>query len=120
MIKAADKHVGDKIRNARKLAKLTQTQLGEKLGISFQQVQKYEKGTNRVGSSRLWDISEILDIPVAAFFEGLPGQGADSGSLDSYSIVALRNAERFDLIKSDKMREAISNTIHAADKWEPK
>jgi transcriptional regulator with XRE-family HTH domain len=59
---------------------MSQEKLGERLGITFQQVQKYEKGTNRVGASRLQAIASILDAPVSFFFEDAPGQPAGSGS----------------------------------------
>jgi len=60
---------------------MSQEKLGESLGITFQQVQKYEKGTNRVGASRLQNISAVLNVPVSFFFEDAPGeQGAESGS----------------------------------------
>ena len=58
---------------------MTQQQLAERVGIKFQQIQKYETGTNRVSASRLWDIAAVLHVPVAFFFEGLEGQAADTG-----------------------------------------
>jgi transcriptional regulator with XRE-family HTH domain len=68
-----DKHVGGRVRMYRVKANMSQQILGAQLGLTFQQVQKYEKGTNRIGASRLHQISEILNIPVASLFEGLPG-----------------------------------------------
>jgi transcriptional regulator with XRE-family HTH domain len=68
-----DKHVGGRVRMYRLKANMSQQVLGTQLGLTFQQVQKYEKGTNRIGASRLHQISEILNIPVASLFEGLPG-----------------------------------------------
>lgn len=68
-----DVHVGARVRMYRIEAAMSQETFGKQLGITFQQVQKYEKGTNRIGASRLQQISEILDIPVAALFEDLPG-----------------------------------------------
>ena len=67
-----DVHVGGRIRMRRNMLGMSQEKLGESLGITFQQVQKYEKGTNRVGASRLQDISSILNTPVAFFFEDAP------------------------------------------------
>jgi transcriptional regulator with XRE-family HTH domain len=58
---------------------MTQQQLGDKVGVKFQQIQKYEAGTNRVSASRLWDIAQTLEVPVAFFFEGLDGQMEDNG-----------------------------------------
>ena len=66
-----DSHVGQRVRQRRWLLGMTQQQLAEKVGIKFQQIQKYETGTNRVSSSRLWDISEVMDVPVSFSFEGL-------------------------------------------------
>ena len=72
-----DVHVGQRVRARRKMLGLSQTQLGEELGVTFQQVQKYERGANRIGSSRLFRMSSTLDVPVSYFFEGaetkLPG-----------------------------------------------
>ena len=65
-----DVHVGQRVRARRKMLGLSQTQLGQELGVTFQQVQKYERGTNRIGSSRLFRMSTTLDVPVAYFFEG--------------------------------------------------
>lgn len=68
-----DMHVGSRIRLRRNMLGMSQEKLGENLGITFQQIQKYEKGTNRVGASRLQAIANILGVPVAFFFEDLPG-----------------------------------------------
>ncbi|WP_332065347.1 helix-turn-helix domain-containing protein [Bartonella sp. CB189] len=64
-----DIYVGTRIRLRRNILGLTQEKLGEKLGITFQQIQKYEKGTNRIGASRLQAIAEIMDVPVSYFFD---------------------------------------------------
>ncbi|MCZ6771692.1 MAG: helix-turn-helix transcriptional regulator [Proteobacteria bacterium] len=71
-----DVHVGGRVRMRRTLLGLNQTTLGEALGISFQQVQKNERGTNRIGASRLYEISKILDVPVSYFFEELTEESA--------------------------------------------
>lgn len=68
-----DVHVGGRIRMRRNMMGMSQEKLGESLGITFQQIQKYEKGTNRVGASRLQAISGVLSVPVAYFFEDAPG-----------------------------------------------
>jgi len=73
-----DVYVGSRIRLRRNILRLSQEKLGEKLGITFQQIQKYEKGTNRVGASRLQAISEIMGVPVSYFFEeAMVGKSAD-------------------------------------------
>ena len=70
-----DKHVGARVRMRRMMLGMSQEKLGNSLGLTFQQVQKYEKGTNRIGASRLQQISHILQVPVAFFFEGAPTVG---------------------------------------------
>ena len=67
-----DKHVGSRVRMRRMMLGMSQEKLGNNLGLTFQQVQKYEKGTNRIGASRLQQISQILQVPVSFFFEGAP------------------------------------------------
>ena len=74
-----DVHVGSRIRLRRNMLGLSQEKLGESLGITFQQIQKYEKGTNRVGASRLQAISAILNVPVSFFFEDAPGSSNQAG-----------------------------------------
>ncbi|EKV27686.1 Transcriptional Regulator, XRE family [Caenispirillum salinarum AK4] len=64
-----DVHVGSRVRLRRTLLGLSQEKLGEAIGLTFQQVQKYERGANRIGASRLWDLSRVLDVPVSFFFE---------------------------------------------------
>ena len=58
---------------------MTQQQLGDRVGIKFQQIQKYETGTNRISASRMWDIAATMEVPVSFFFEGLDGQAPDTG-----------------------------------------
>jgi transcriptional regulator with XRE-family HTH domain len=75
-----DKHVGARVRMRRMMLSMSQEKLGDALGLTFQQVQKYEKGANRIGASRLQQIAHILQVPVSFFFEGapsLPGQTTD-------------------------------------------
>ena len=67
-----DKHVGSRVRMRRMMLGMSQEKLGDSLGLTFQQVQKYEKGTNRIGASRLQQISLILQVPISFFFEGEP------------------------------------------------
>ncbi|SPJ23834.1 helix-turn-helix domain-containing protein [Palleronia abyssalis] len=71
-----DIHVGSRIRQRRWMTGVTQQQLAEKVGIKFQQIQKYETGMNRVSASRLWDIAEALDVTISFFFEGLDTEAA--------------------------------------------
>ncbi|MBV8744162.1 MAG: helix-turn-helix transcriptional regulator [Xanthobacteraceae bacterium] len=67
-----DRHVGSRVRMRRMMLGMSQEKLGDALGLTFQQVQKYEKGANRIGASRLQQISQILQVPVSFFFEGVP------------------------------------------------
>ena len=67
-----DTHVGSRIRLRRTLLGMSQERLGEALGLTFQQVQKYERGVNRVGASRLFDLSRVLDVPISFFFDDMP------------------------------------------------
>jgi transcriptional regulator with XRE-family HTH domain len=67
-----DVHVGSRIRLRRTLMGMSQERLGESLGLTFQQVQKYERGVNRVGASRLFDLSRVLDVPISFFFDDMP------------------------------------------------
>ena len=69
-----DAHVGARIRLRRKLLGLSQQQLAERLGLTFQQVQKYERGVNRVSASKLYETAQVLGAPVTHFFEGLDGE----------------------------------------------
>ncbi len=73
-----DMHVGARIRLRRTLMGMSQERLGDALGLTFQQVQKYERGVNRVGASRLFDLSRILDVPISFFFDNMPEPLASS------------------------------------------
>jgi transcriptional regulator with XRE-family HTH domain len=73
-----DKHVGSRVRMRRMMLGMSQEKLGDALDLTFQQVQKYEKGTNRIGASRLQQISHILQVPVSFFFEGAPATAGNS------------------------------------------
>ncbi len=74
-----DVHVGARIRMRRQLINMSQERLGELLGITFQQVQKYEKGSNRISASRLFYASKTLGVPVQFFYDGLPGMEGSDG-----------------------------------------
>ncbi|XOK15646.1 helix-turn-helix domain-containing protein (plasmid) [Agrobacterium tumefaciens] len=123
---AIDIHVGSRIRLQRTLMGLSQTTLAEGLGITFQQVQKYEKGTNRVGSSRLQAIANILGVPVAWFFEEGPGGSSSSlepelGAgreitqfLNSVEGLALNRA--FVKIEDEKIRRKLVTLVKALAK----
>ena len=102
MTHPVDAYVGKRIRHRRWLIGMTQQQLAEKVGIKFQQIQKYETGANRVSASRLWDIAEALDVPVAFFFDGLaePTPGEEDAPLTSIPADILSDKEALDLVRS--------------------
>ena len=75
-----DKYVGSRVRMRRIMLGMSQEKLGEALGLTFQQIQKYEKGTNRVGASRLQQISEVLQVPVSFLFDGGPSGAVNGGA----------------------------------------
>jgi transcriptional regulator with XRE-family HTH domain len=80
-----DRHVGSRVRMRRIMLGMSQEKLGEGLGLTFQQIQKYEKGTNRIGASRIQQISEILQVPVSFLFEGSPGSSGANSFADAPS-----------------------------------
>src|SRR3954451_131683 len=84
-----DKHVGSRVRMRRMMLAMSQEKLGDALGLTFQQVQKYEKGTNRIGASRLQQISHILQVPVAFFFEDASDGTARRVSVEDTRSLAL-------------------------------
>lgn len=89
-----DVHVGSRIRLRRTLLGMSQERLGESLGLTFQQVQKYERGVNRVGASRLFDLSRVLDVPISFFFDDMPDSLASSfGGLSSRRSSVLADAQ---------------------------
>ncbi len=96
-----DVHVGKRIRHRRWMVGMTQQQLAGKVGIKFQQIQKYETGMNRVSASRLWDIAEALEVPVSFFFEGID-ESADAqenaGAVVPGDIMA--DKEALELVRS--------------------
>jgi transcriptional regulator with XRE-family HTH domain len=95
-----DVHVGKRIRHRRWMNGTTQQQLAEKVGIKFQQIQKYETGMNRVSASRLWDIGHALNVPISFFFEGLEQDDmAAHGAADLPSDI-LADKEALELLRS--------------------
>jgi transcriptional regulator with XRE-family HTH domain len=110
-----DVHVGRKVRDARVAKGMSQTELGTLLGVSFQQVQKYEKGTNRLGASRLWATATALDLPVPYFFEGLQGAPvAGEVSQAELSRKAIATAAKLHQLRNDTLRRQIIGLIDSA------
>ncbi|PNG26443.1 helix-turn-helix domain-containing protein [Methylocella silvestris] len=88
-----DRHVGSRVRMRRVILGMSQEKLGEALGLTFQQVQKYEKGANRIGASRLQQISRTLDVPPAFFFEGAPSfESAPGGATPALGVAEEANS----------------------------
>ena len=123
-----DIHVGSRVRFRRMLLGMSQEKLGEKLGLTFQQVQKYEKGINRIGASRLYDLAQVLGVPVQFFYEDAPigesrvdaGDGQTGDGQDEHSIVAfLRSRDGLELnraffrIVDLKARRAIVDLVRS-------
>jgi len=120
-----DVHVGSRVRLRRTMLGMSQEKLGESLGITFQQIQKYEKGTNRVGASRLQQIARVLSTPVSFFFEDAPGQpeggpsGFAEGDSTNYVVDFLSSSEGLQLnrafikIKDPKVRRKIIEMVRA-------
>lgn len=104
-----DIHVGNRVRQRRTLLGMSQEKLGHALGLTFQQVQKYERGANRMGASRLHQISRILDVPVEYFFDELPkedrarpvnGDGTDTSDGDGTKADPLTKRETLELVRA--------------------
>ena len=119
-----DKHVGSRVRMRRMMLSMSQEKLGDALGLTFQQVQKYEKGTNRIGASRLQQISHILQVPVSFFFEGAPAlyphaDGMKEAPSPAYVSDFLATSEglaltkAFTRIKEPKLRRRIVDLVQA-------
>jgi transcriptional regulator with XRE-family HTH domain len=119
-----DKHVGSRVRMRRMMLGMSQEKLGDALGLTFQQVQKYEKGTNRIGASRLQQIAHILQVPVSFFFEGAPagmGGSAEGGMSEAPSPAyvsdflatsdGLSLTKSFMRIKNSKLRRRIVDLV---------
>ena len=111
-----DIHVGTRIRTQRRLLRMTQTQLAEQLGITFQQVQTYEKGINRIGSGRLARLAEVLGVEITFFFEGDPNTRennwkplAEADPIFGFvgTAVGLELNQAFIAIKDDRVRRSI-------------
>ena len=94
-----DVHVGKRVRHRRWMVGMTQQQLAEKVGIKFQQIQKYETGMNRVSASRLWDIAAALSVPVSFFFEGLESK-PDADTQSALPADILADKEALELVRS--------------------
>jgi len=95
-----DVHVGKRVRHRRWMVGMTQQQLAERVGIKFQQIQKYETGMNRVSASRLWDIADALDVSVSFFFDGLDRKSPGELKQEGIPIDILTDKEALELVRS--------------------
>lgn len=101
-----DVHVGSRVRLRRTLLGMSQEKLGDALGLTFQQIQKYERGANRIGSSRLYRLSKILDVPVAYFFDEMSSEvkaatrGLSEGPTEPFESDQLSKRETLELVRA--------------------
>lgn len=104
-----DVHVGGRVRLRRTLLGMSQEKLGEAIGLTFQQVQKYERGANRIGASRLYDLSRVLDVPVSFFFDDMGDQVANQSprnltgavdEVDEYEADPMTKRETLELVRA--------------------
>ncbi len=109
-----DVHVGARVKLRRTILGISQTAFGKPLGVTFQQIQKYEKGTNRIGASRLYRMAEILDVPVSFFFDGYAERTPASG--EGLSPDALAIAGMVEQLPSPKVRATIRAFIQSLAK----
>jgi Predicted transcriptional regulators len=113
-VRPADQYVGGRIRVRRMELKVSQEKLGEALGLTFQQVQKYEKGKNRIGASRLTEIADVLKVPVSYFFFGLPQHEAPD---DDFSVRFFNDRQAVQLVEkfmqaTPAVRKAVVDLIY--------
>ena len=114
---SVDRHVGSRVRRRRLIVGMSQEKLGEALGLTFQQVQKYEKGANRIGSGRLQQIAHTLQVPISYFYDG---QGEDGSSRIPTPPELVVDKDSADLLKAfnsladQTMRQALLNMAQAA------
>lgn len=124
-----DLHVGGRVRMRRKFLGLSQEMLADAIGLTFQQVQKYERGSNRISSSKLYDISKSLKVPIQYFFEGIVEAEALEGFSESTSeqyvhgflmtTEGLELAELFPKIKNPKVRRKVLDLVRSLSDTEP-
>ncbi len=104
-----DLHVGKRVKEIRTMRGLTQSNVADMLGISFQQLQKYETGANRVSASRMFELAQLLKVPPAYFFEGLEGQ--DYKTMPPMDIETARIANLLSSIKNEKLKKRLFTLI---------
>ncbi len=108
----ADRHVGNRIRERRVMLGLSQQQLAQMIGVTYQQAHKYERGLNRISAGRLYEIAQVLTVPVAWFFEGLTPD-REPAELSPRQRMCLELARNFAAIDNEKHQEALSQMARA-------
>lgn len=106
-----DRHVGARIRERRIMLGLSQQQMADLIGVTYQQAHKYERGINRISAGRLYEIAQVLGVPVSYFFEGLENQRAPD--LTARQRMCLELARNFSSISNEKHQEALSQLARA-------
>lgn len=130
IIDPIDRHVGSRVRMRRMLMGISQEKLGEALGLTFQQIQKYEKGSNRISASRLQVIANTLQVPIPFFFENAPAGDPPGDSFPGREMVAdvsaflttsegLQVVKAFTRIKSGRVRRRIIDLVEALGEEQP-
>lgn len=109
---AADRYVGGRIRERRIMLGLSQQQLAQMIGVTYQQAHKYERGLNRISAGRLFEIAQVMGVPVTWFFEGL-GDVEGLRAISSQQRLGLELARNFALIENDQHRQALSAMARA-------
>ena len=109
---AADRHVGARIRERRVMMGLSQQQLARMVGVTYQQAHKYERGLNRISAGRLFEIAQVLDVPVSFFFEGLASTG-EQQETSPRQRMCLELARNFAQIPNERHQEALSQLARA-------
>ena len=107
----ADRHVGQRIRERRVMLGLSQQQMADMIGVTYQQAHKYERGINRISAGRLFEIAQVLGVPVSFFFEGLEQHGPSEGN--GRQRMCLELARNFSLIRNERHQEALSQLARA-------
>jgi len=108
---STDKHVGTRIRERRIMLGLSQQQMANMIGVTYQQAHKYERGINRISAGRLYEIAQVLGVPVSFFYEGLDGDSAPE--LNDRQRMCLELARNFASISNEKHQEALSQMARA-------
>ncbi len=108
----ADRHVGTRIRERRVMLGLSQQQLAQMIGVTYQQAHKYERGLNRISAGRLYEIAQVLGVPISWFFEGMRAEGAPV-EMSSRQRMCLELARNFAMIDNEKHQEALSQMARA-------